>query len=480
MFPPQLPSSNRPRNLSRLLFILVLAAGVALLLAHTQPAPRMARDRGWRAAAHLTLGADVLYRLSIFAEASGDSAQAKAMQQMAIALYERSALGPTPSAPAAYRLGIFYSKLGYPDHGRQFLEQAAQLDEDRHQLYLLLSAIYEEGAVDKVGWLEHASLLDDQPRWLAGLTRADMYQRLDEHDRSRQLRRQWQGQQFIFGLMVSGLLIVYGILGLLGLVMLAHAVVRLARQPTSRRPRHIYVPWQLIDIVEVVVVLVFLMVGLTLAAGKLHHYLPRPDSAGIIDAIIVAAVYLLSTAATLAVIYYRIGSYRRPWRMLGLRVDHLPTRIGWGLVGYGVFICLLASGLFAARGLDLVSSLPGLLGQLKEPLELISQPQTPAAYAVYFVLICLIAPLVEEIIFRGFIYAGLRRITGMTPALLLSAAIFASVHVAAPAGGMVVIGGLGLVMAYLYEHTRSLVPSIVTHSLHNTLLFILLAAYGLL
>ena len=478
MFQPQFPGRTKRPKLGRLLFILGLATAAVLLASHTLPVQRTALNQARQFSVHLILSADILYRLSIFAQASGQSGQAQALRQMALAFYEKSALGPAASASAACRLGIFYFKSGYPEHGRQFLLHATQSDQSHRRLYLLLSSIYEQGPVDEVSLVKNSSLLADQPRWLAGLTRADLYERIGQPLRSQQLRQQWQRQQVLFGMIVSGLLAICGILGLAGLVILTSAVVGLARHSSGRPMKRLYVPWHTIDVVEAIVVLVFLMVALTLAAARLGEYLRLSERPGLAEALLVAAVYLVTIAVVVALIRYRIGAHSRPWHLLGVRFDHLPAQVGWGLAGYGVFVCLLGAGWFVMQSLGLVGSLP--TAALKGPIELVSQTQAPSAYAVYFVLICLIAPVVEEIIFRGFIYAGLRRVMGMTPAMLLSAVLFASIHLSTPTGGMVVVGLIALVLAYLYERSRSVVPGIVAHFVHNTLVFALLAAHGLL
>ena len=466
--PPQFPSRVRFFSIGRLLVIVGLAALVGMMLGPIPP-PEPS-----------TLPADVLYRLSVFARAIRQWDQAEALEQTALALYERVALGAAPSAQATYRLGIFYSKSGYPDHGHRFLQRAAQLDEAHRLLYRLLSEIYDEGPVDTASLLNDISLLEDQQGWLARLTQADMYERIGERSRSAQLRQQWEHQQVVFGLVVSGVMMVWGLLGLVGLVILARAVVRLARHPTRPRARRVYVPWHLLDMTEAVVVLVALMAGLGMVATILCQNLHLPDSSAMVRVGTMAVVYLLASGATLALIRYRIGHYPQPWRALGLRFDGLATHLGRGVAGYGAFVCLLVVSTLALGKLGLIGTLPATLAQLKGPMELLTQTQPPAAYVVYFMLICIIAPVVEEIIFRGFIYAGLRRVMAMGPAMVLSAAVFAVIHVGAPPAGQVVIGLIALVLAYLYEHSRSVVPSMVAHSLHNTLLFVMLAAYGLL
>jgi hypothetical protein len=102
---------------------------------------------------------------------------------------------------------------------------------------------------------------------------------------------------------------------------------------------------------------------------------------------------------------------------------------------------------------------------------LVAGAREPASRVLLFVLICLIAPIVEETIFRGFLYAGLRRRLPLFTAVLGSALLFALMHNDLAALAPIAI--IGAVLALLYERTHSLLPSIVCHALNNTLVFLL-------
>jgi membrane protease YdiL (CAAX protease family) len=82
-------------------------------------------------------------------------------------------------------------------------------------------------------------------------------------------------------------------------------------------------------------------------------------------------------------------------------------------------------------------------------------------------LMIILAPIAEEILFRGIIYNSMRQKHQMWSALLFSSLIFAFVH-----GQLIHFGEIfimGLLLAYLYERTKSLVPSIVLHIAVNLL-----------
>lgn len=78
-----------------------------------------------------------------------------------------------------------------------------------------------------------------------------------------------------------------------------------------------------------------------------------------------------------------------------------------------------------------------------------------------------IAPILEETVFRGIIYNSLRSKLGVWTAAILSAALFSGLHM--DFWGFVPRFFLGMALAYLYEKNQSLFPSMALHSLNNTL-----------
>ncbi len=98
---------------------------------------------------------------------------------------------------------------------------------------------------------------------------------------------------------------------------------------------------------------------------------------------------------------------------------------------------------------------------------------------------CVVAPLVEEIMFRGALYRHLREATGRWSRIasvafagLMSSFIFAVIH---PQGWLAVpaLGGLALIFAVAREWRQSLIAPMVAHGLNNfvtTAMLLLMAA----
>ena len=94
-------------------------------------------------------------------------------------------------------------------------------------------------------------------------------------------------------------------------------------------------------------------------------------------------------------------------------------------------------------------------------------------------LTCVIAPICEEVLFRGFIFTALRNWRGTAPAALITGLIFGGVHAgSAPAVDLVPLAALGFGLCLLYRYTGSLYPCIVAHALNNSLAFGSLEDWG--
>lgn len=87
----------------------------------------------------------------------------------------------------------------------------------------------------------------------------------------------------------------------------------------------------------------------------------------------------------------------------------------------------------------------------------------PVAWLLF--LLVVVVPIGEEVFFRGFVYGGLRSRWGAPAAAAASAVFFAAVHMQVVHALPIFV--LGVLLTVLYERTRSLVPSIVTHALTN-------------
>jgi membrane protease YdiL (CAAX protease family) len=80
------------------------------------------------------------------------------------------------------------------------------------------------------------------------------------------------------------------------------------------------------------------------------------------------------------------------------------------------------------------------------------------------VLLIVAAPMLEEFLFRGLIFQGLRRTTGPVLAVLASAALFALVH---PPIAVIQVFGLGIAGDISFNKSKFLLAPILTHAVYN-------------
>ncbi|MGH7168139.1 MAG: lysostaphin resistance A-like protein [Nitrospiraceae bacterium] len=146
---------------------------------------------------------------------------------------------------------------------------------------------------------------------------------------------------------------------------------------------------------------------------------------------------------------------------LGLRPS--PTR--WGRLAV-VVPAVLAAGVVGEWVLGLVADSLHLSSHwtewFDEDLVWGTLPVLGTSIVEYVVM----APVFEEMVFRGLLFATLRRKFGWTASALVSTAVFASAH-GYGALGFASVFWTGVLWAWAYEKTGSLLPGMVAHSINN-------------
>jgi membrane protease YdiL (CAAX protease family) len=85
---------------------------------------------------------------------------------------------------------------------------------------------------------------------------------------------------------------------------------------------------------------------------------------------------------------------------------------------------------------------------------------------------CLVAPLVEELVFRGYFYGIMKRYTGTMFAAFVTSAIFAVAHQSLLA--LLPLWGFALFLTFFYETSRCLWVPIGIHALFNAINVVLI------
>ena len=90
--------------------------------------------------------------------------------------------------------------------------------------------------------------------------------------------------------------------------------------------------------------------------------------------------------------------------------------------------------------------------------------------------LCVLAPIAEELFFRGWLYTGLRARFSFWPSYLATAALFAAIHWYASVAHMLRVLPLAAVLGLAREWKGSIKPTIALHAVYNlTIVLITLA-----
>lgn len=143
------------------------------------------------------------------------------------------------------------------------------------------------------------------------------------------------------------------------------------------------------------------------------------------------------------------------WRPLGL---------ARALACYGVWLVLWVA--FAAAYLRVMRAVGHPVAP-QGPLQALAERGVtlPSFWLEVTVIVC-VAPVVEEVIFRGYLFASVCRAVPAWLAQLIVAALFGLAHGLEHA---LPIGVLSLVFGYLRGRSGALAPSMFVHALHNGL-----------
>ncbi|MCS7209597.1 MAG: CPBP family intramembrane metalloprotease [Fimbriimonadales bacterium] len=300
--------------------------------------------------------------------------------------------------------------------------------------------------------------LPDAPSAFAGkLLELALYQRAGDTAQVLRLRQSLQqGAIAAFTTLgaVCGAFCFVGLLGVLALAWYFSARPVVPARPAPNESPYVYDPllWALV---------IFLLVMLN--APILNQILSewRVDGSN--------ALYLL--AVLLPLMY--LASLRGQPSPLG-QIRWFSGRwwkqIGVALMGYAAYLPLL---LLLLVPFFLVA--PALPGEQTNPIgERATDALTALQWLWTFAQAAVLAPIVEEFVFRGALFKVLWQRTGRPwLSAFVSGYLFAVIH---PQflGGVLPLTLHGMILALVYAHTRSLLPCILIHAIHNGLLTLML------
>lgn len=169
-------------------------------------------------------------------------------------------------------------------------------------------------------------------------------------------------------------------------------------------------------------------------------------------------------AIVIDIAFYAI-TFLTQWRVYkkdDLRFGERKNRwSAWELAASAVIAAAVSAALNA---LILISPLPRLFPGYSEGAEATFAGQSPILLILATVIL---APLAEELIFRGMVYERMKHYLGIPVSIVLTSLLFGLYH-----GNMIqfIYATLvGLLLAYYYEKSGSLLASIIAHMAMNAL-----------
>jgi membrane protease YdiL (CAAX protease family) len=232
--------------------------------------------------------------------------------------------------------------------------------------------------------------------------------------------------------------------------------LRLARPPeppelpAAARPS--WPPWY--APAALVASLAALVIGLfpVLPALLLLESSGAPGAFGLLALILVQDLFMVSAGFAFA----SMRVWPRPWHFGARRTPWWPTA-GWAVLGFAL-----------------------MLGFELGYLELLATDETNAddlgvdegwgAALLVYLAVIVVAPVTEEIFFRGFFYRALRTRLRVWSAAIIDGVVFGSLHFegADTAGILPVIAVFGIGQCLVYERTGSIYAVVAIHAAFNT------------
>jgi hypothetical protein len=185
----------------------------------------------------------------------------------------------------------------------------------------------------------------------------------------------------------------------------------------------------------------------------------------LVDTIVQDAAFVAA-----AVLCARIGGRAVSAWQFGLRAP----RLSWRATALLIVVLLIGFIIFSALWAEVLN-----VSTKEKLLEQLGANEGTGLLLLSAALTCVVAPICEEFLFRGYIFAALCNWRGPWPAAILTGLLFGGVHAgSAPVVDLLPLAVLGFGLCLLYRRSGSLYPCIAAHSLNNSLAFGALESWG--
>ena len=244
--------------------------------------------------------------------------------------------------------------------------------------------------------------------------------------------------------------------------------------PAAYRPQREVVfenaPWGVGEavIIFIIAYVAASVISLGIYAALKSHY----SSTATAFLLIFFSSVVLYTFLLAGTFYSVIVRHKSNVQALGLRFAGSGKAIAWGFaLGVPLFLAAIAVAyvsekIFGPTNTDVISRSVTKLSSVG-----------PGLIALLVITLVVLAPVCEEIFFRGYLYPALRNRMSKNPAMILNGLLFAAAHFELI--GFLPRFLLGWGLCYIYERNRTLTGSIAGHALYNGLILLLSGFLGL-
>lgn len=222
-------------------------------------------------------------------------------------------------------------------------------------------------------------------------------------------------------------------------------------------------PWQLERVTWLIVAFIAAnILGMMVVQGY-SSALSKEDAKQIINIPVMLAGTVMYEGVTLVLIGVFLRMHRIRWsEAFGFTTKRIARTLGLAALATA-FILPITMALGEVSRLTLEGM--GQQAPLQEPVRALQSTETLQQQIYFAIVMVFIAPVVEEMMFRGILYPSIKQLGFPKFALWFTSIFFAFLH--ANAVAFIPLLFMAVILTFLYETTENLIAPIVTHTLFN-------------
>jgi membrane protease YdiL (CAAX protease family) len=230
-----------------------------------------------------------------------------------------------------------------------------------------------------------------------------------------------------------------------------------AQSKLDRPPQQ--APWTYSDMAKATLLVIVLSIVAGAVAAVIAGSLTEAgqdfdDNAAALSVLLIASLVVQEIFLFGAAIWFGPRKYGLPLSEVGTkRPAQAPWWFSWALAAAALVIANGYVEMLAMAGVDSGGSTPDQVFESAGP------------FIVVVVGAVLMAPVIEEVFFRGFIFGGLWQRWGWMRAGVVSSLLFGLAHLSLYL--VPPFAAIGFLFAWSYRRTGSLVPGIIAHGITN-------------